>query len=142
MKLHEIRHIDRPLPEVFAYVADFSNSAGWDPGVASSEAATADEPHVGSTYELIVSFGSRKVPMTYEITELVKDSRVVLEGRGANVLAVDDIRFQEKDGGTIVDYTADLRLTGVMRFVAPFLAPLLRRVGERALDGMVEALER
>jgi hypothetical protein len=28
-----------------------------------------------------------------------------------------------------------------MRFVGPLLAPVMRRVGERALDGLVEALE-
>jgi hypothetical protein len=29
-----------------------------------------------------------------------------------------------------------------MRFVTPLLSPALKRVGERALDGLVEALER
>jgi len=141
MKLHEIRHIDRPLGEVFAFTADFSNAERWDPGVASSKPIEAGGPGVGSRYEVMVLFGSREIPMTYEITELERDSRVVLEGRGATITAVDDIRFEEKDGGTLVDYTADLRFTNWMRFITPLLAPALSRVGEKALDGLVETLE-
>ncbi len=141
MKLHEIRHIDRPLQEVFAFTADFSNAETWDPGVASSKAVGEADAGVGSKYDLMVSFGSREIPMTYEITRWEEDSRVVLEGRGSTISAVDDIRFEEKDGGTLVDYTADLRFTNWMRFITPLLAPALSRVGEKALDGLVETLE-
>lgn len=141
MKLHEIRHIDRPLNEVFAFTADFSNAERWDPGVASSKPMEEGAARVGSRYEVLVLFGSREIPMTYEITDLEQNSRVVLEGRGATITAVDDIRFEEKDGGTLVDYTADLRFTNWMRFITPLLASALSRVGEKALDGLVETLE-
>lgn len=141
MKLHETRHIDRPLHEVFAFTADFSNAEKWDPGVASSKPMEAGAPGVGSRYEVMVLFGSREIPMTYEITDLEKNSRVVLEGRGATITAVDDIRFEEKDGGTLVDYTADLKFTNWMRFITPLFASALSRVGEKALDGLVETLE-
>lgn len=142
MKLHETRHIDRPLHEVFALTADFSNAEKWDPGVASSKPMERGAPGVGSRYEVMVLFGSREIPMTYEITVLEQDSRVVLEGRGATITAVDDIRFEERDGGTLVDYTADLKFTNWMRFITPLLASTLTRVGEKALDGLVETLER
>lgn len=141
MKLHEIRHIDRPLKDVFAFTADFSNAERWDPGVSASKPLEETQPGVGSRYEVMVRFGSREIPMTYEITGWEQDSRVVLEGRGATITAVDDIRFEEKDGGTLVDYTADLRFTNWMRFITPLLAPALSRVGEKALDGLVETLE-
>lgn len=141
MKLHEIRHIERPLPEVFAFTADFSNAERWDPGVASSKVVAETDAGVGSRYELMVLFGSREIPMAYEITSWEQDSRVVLEGRGATITAVDDIRFEAKDAGTLVDYAADLRLTNWMRFITPLLAPAISRVGEKALDGLVETLE-
>ena len=142
MRLHETRTIDRPLSEVFAFTADFSNAEKWDPGVASSRRVGDGPPGVGSRYDLMVSFGSSKFPMTYEITELDLDARVVLMGRGDTIEAVDEIRFEARDGGTHIDYTADLSFTNWIRFVAPLMSPLLARVGERALDGLVETLER
>lgn len=142
MRLHETRTIDRPLSEVFAFTADFSNAEKWDPGVSSSHQVGDGPPGVGSRYDLMVSFGSSEIPMTYEITELDLDSRVVLIGRGDTIEAVDEITFEARDGSTLVEYTADLTFTNWIRFVAPLMSPLLARVGESALDGLVEALER
>lgn len=141
MRLHETRQIDRPLAEVFAFTADFANSEKWDPGVASSRRVGDGPAGAGSKYDLMVSFGSSEVPMTYEITTWEQDSRVVLEGRGETLEAVDEIKFASKDGGTFVDYTADLSFTNWIRFVVPLMSPLLKRVGRRALDGLVETLE-
>ena len=141
VRLHEIRHIARPVAEVFAFTADFANAERWDPGVVSSRPMQDGPPGVGSKYELMVSFGPREVPMTYEITEWEQDSRVVLEGRGETVEAVDVIQFEADEGGTAVDYTADLTFTNWIRFVAPLMSPVLRKVGARALDGLVEALQ-
>ena len=141
MRLHEKRQIDRPLEEVFAFTADFANSEKWDPGVSSARRVGETPPGVGAKYDLMVKFGSREAPMTYEITGWEENRRVVLEGKGKTLRAVDDIRFERSEGGTLVDYTADLTFTNWMRFVAPLLSPTLRRVGERALNGLVEALE-
>lgn len=141
MRLHETRHIDRPLEEVFAFTADFSNADKWDPGVASSRSIDGGAPGVGSKYDVVVSFGSSEIPMTYEITEWEDNSRVVLEGKGETIEALDVIAFEARDGGTFVDYTADLTFTNWMRFVTPLMGPVLRRVGEKALDGLVKTME-
>ena len=58
--------------------------------------------------------------MTYRIVTLEPGQRVVLEGRGSNVSAVDDIRFQRTETGTRIDYTADIELTGLLRLASPF----------------------
>lgn len=141
MRLHETRHIDRPIDEVFAFTADFSNSEKWDPGVSSARRVGETPPGLGARYELMVEFGAREIPMTYQITAWEENRRVVLEGSGETIRAVDDIRFEASEGGTLVDYTADLTLTNWLRLVGPLLSPVMRRVGERALDGLVEALE-
>jgi len=141
MRLHETRTIDRPIQEVFAYTADFSNIEEWDPGVVSSRPLQEGPPAIGSKYELVVSMGMSKSPMTYEVTVLEPGRRVVLVGTGARVGAIDDIGFSESDGGdTIVDYTADLSFGGWLGAVAPVMKPLIDRIGRRALDGLVGAL--
>lgn len=143
MRLHETRKINRPLTDVFAFTADFANAEKWDPGVETSKQVGDGPPKVGTEYELIVAFGSNRIPMRYVITEMDTNARVVLEGHGETVSAVDEILFEATEDGTLVDYTADLAFENWIRFVEPLMAPLLKRlVARRALDGLVEALER
>ena len=142
MKLHETRQIDRPVAEVFAYTADFSNVDEWDPGVKKSTQTSDGPTGVGTRYDVLVSFGSSEIPMVYEITEYEPDSRVVLHGKGETLEAIDEIKFSESDGGTHVDYTADLEFKNWVRFVVPLMSPLLKNVGTKALDGLVESLSK
>lgn len=142
MRLHENRHIDRPIEQVFDYTADFANSAEWDPGVESSRRVTDGPPREGSEYELMVVFGNRTIPMKYTTTAYEPTGRVVFEGRGETITAVDEIKFTPDERGTLVDYTADLQFTNWMRWIMPLMRPVLNRVGDRALDGLVETLER
>lgn len=144
MRLHEKRLIDRSIGDVFDYTADFSNIGGWDPGVSSSRKLDDGPTGVGTRFEVVATFGGRDVPMTYEITEFEPNERVVLVGTGDVVDAVDEIRFesQGEGAGTLVDYTADLTFHNYIRYISPLLAPFMRRVGDRALDGLVAALSR
>lgn len=143
MKLHETRQIERPLNEVFAFTADFANTEKWDPGVKSARKVGSGPVGVGTRYDVVASFGSSSIPMQYEITDFETDQLVRLVGHGASVHAVDEIRFEARDGGTFVDYTADLSFDNWFRFVSPLLAPVMSRtVGKRALDGLVASLER
>ena len=142
MRLHETRLIRRPLEEVFTFTADFSNSATWDPGVESSRQVGDDPIGVGARFDLVTRFGSTRTPMTYTIEEFAPNQRVVLGGAGGSVRAIDEITFEERPGGTCVDYTADLSFDNWIRWFSPVMKPILSRlVGKKALDGLVETLE-
>lgn len=84
--------------------------------------------------------GSGTVPMTYRITEFDPGRRVVLVGEGRQLRAVDEITFDTHDNLTRIDYTADLTFLNYMRFLEPLLGTAIRKVGERALDGLAETL--
>ena len=56
-------------------------------------------------------------------------------GSGSGVDAVDDIRFERVDDRTVIDYTADIRLGGLLRFVQPFLGGTFRKIGRDAAAG-------
>lgn len=141
VRLHETRLIDRPIAEVFDYTADFDNIENWDPGVASSKRLDDGPLGVGSRFELMVSFGASQIPMTYEITEYQPNERVVVIGKGEKLEAVDVIEFEDHgDGRTVVDYTADLSFHNFVKYLTPVMGPVFKRVGEKAVDGLAEAL--
>ena len=137
-------HIVTPLsPEAaFAFVADFANSALWDPGVATSERIDSGPVAVGARYRLAVRFGGRTAPMEYRISVLEVPTRVVLTGQGSGVSAVDEIAFEPAGTGTRIDYMADIQLGGAMRLVQPFLGRTFAALARDALAGMQQALDR
>jgi carbon monoxide dehydrogenase subunit G len=131
-----------PLDDAFAFVADFANAAAWDPGVAASERLDPGPVGVGARYRLGVRMGGRVAPMEYVVTAYEPSRRVVLAGTGSGVKAVDEIRFSATPAGTRIDYTADIRLIGLMRLVAPFAGGAFARIARDARDGMQRALDR
>ena len=129
------------MAEAFSYTADFSNIENWDPGVARSTKLGDEAVGLGTRFDLDVRFGSRQIPMVYTITAYEPPHRVVLVGRGETLHATDEIRFSQENDLTVIDYRADLIFRNALRFVIPFLGPVMRKVGERALDGLAAALD-
>jgi carbon monoxide dehydrogenase subunit G len=141
-RLHRRIETRLPLDRAFAYVADFSTSSSWDPGIATAERLDQGAIGVGSRFRLGVRMLGRVSPMEYRITALDPDRRVVFEGVGSGIRAVDEIRFEATAAGTAIDYTADIRLGGVLRLVQPLLGGTLEKIATAGLDGMRERLNR
>ncbi len=140
MRLEEQRWIDKPRDEVFGFTADFSNISAWDPGVVRSKRLDDGPIGEGSRFDVEVKFGTSTMPMVYEIVEYEENERVVLVGIGEKLEAIDVITFETHDNMTLVGYTADLTFHNLVRFLGPLASPVLKKVGEKALDGLVEAL--
>src|SRR6478609_9399506 len=139
--LHERIDTVLPIDQTFAYVADFANSQTWDPGVATAERLDAGGVGLGSRFRLGVRLGGRVAPMEYRIAVFEPPTRVLLIGSGSGVSAVDDIRFEPTGGGTRIEYTADIRLGGLLRLVQPFLGRAFATLGRNAVGGMQRTLD-
>lgn len=134
---------DAPIDRVFAYLADFSNSQEWDPGVTSSVARDDSGPRLGQVYDLVVTFGDRELEMVYEITAFKENRLVTLVGDGSTTHAVDTMEFSEvPDGGTAMTYTADIKLKGFLRLAEPFLGGKFKELIDKAEAGMAAQLGR
>lgn len=127
---------DRPVEEVFAYLADFSTTQEWDPGVVRAKRGEAGELGVGSTFDLVASFLGRENELTYTITEYDAPHAVTLQGENATVVSLDRIATEPAGGGTRITYDADLSLKGPLRLLDPGLKLVFGRVGDRALEGL------
>lgn len=139
-RLREQIITNTPVEEAFAYTADFNNIENWDPGVSESAQIGTCPVGKGTQFNLLVKFGSRRLPMVYTITEFDPPNRVVLVGEGSTLTAVDEITFARVPQGTAVTYTADLTFKGITRFVAPFLQGAFKGVGRKAVEGLSVAL--
>jgi carbon monoxide dehydrogenase subunit G len=140
-RLNERIHTRLPIEEAFSYLADFANSQEWDPGVAHARRIGEGPVGVGARYELGVRKGNDVAPMEYRITTYEPPHRVVLVGSGSGVEATDEIRFERQGDETVVDYTADINLTGLLRLVQPFIGGTFRTIAENAADGISRTLD-
>ncbi|HWJ63775.1 MAG TPA: SRPBCC family protein [Acidimicrobiales bacterium] len=128
---------DWPAPEAFAYLADLSNFDDWDPGIASSVQVTGEGPGVGAAYDVDAS-GST---LRYVVDVFDPPHRVRAHARNRWLTSVDTISVSTDGAGSIVTYDADLRLHGPLRLGDPILALFLRRIGDRARDGLRQKLQ-
>lgn len=144
--MRERIEVRQPPEAAFEALADFSTSVEWDPGVARATRVRdgADSPSgVGAEYELTVVFRGRSSEMRYSTTTYEPPRRVVLEGTGPQIQATDTIELAPlPSGGTLITYTADLRLTGVAKLAQPLLGGAFTEMGRRALAGMHAWFER
>ncbi len=140
IRLSETAETKLSREAAFDYIGDFGNLPKWDPGIVSSTKATDGEVGVGTAYDVVVSYRGRRLEMRYVITEYNPDHKIVLEGSGSRVHAIDVIDFVDENGGSLITYTADLSITGLGRYLEPLLAGRLRQIGSDAVAGMREWL--
>lgn len=133
---------DASIEKAFEYLADFSNGPEWDPGQESSVPRGLDGPRVGQIYDVMVLWGSKKLPMVYEVTEYRPHELVTLVGDGSTTRAVDTLTFRTVDGGTSVTYTATITLKGVLRLAEPFLGSKFDELADHAEAGIRTQLAR
>jgi len=132
--------IDLPLSveESFDYLADFSHTVEWDPGVVDARRLTTGELRVGSRFEVIVSVFGRRIPLEYRISAFERPHRLVLEGGDSSLDSIDEITFVSRPGGTRVTYEARIELEGFRRLADPILDLLFQRIGRLAVRGLRE----
>ena len=134
--------VRRPIDEVFAYLADFSNTEIWDPGIVSAKKRGKGPIAVGTQFKLVSKFFGHELPLVYRIVQCDPPSRVVLEAENDNLRSVDTITFEKTARGTRLGYDAKLTLKGI-RYVGDFALHLaFQWIGGRALDGQRAALEK
>jgi dehydrogenase/reductase SDR family protein 12 len=126
----------------FRYVADFARQSEWDPNTLSSRRVDPGELGVGSRFALEVKVGRKAVPMEYRITEFDPPAKVVLVGEGSGVWSQDVITFTDTPDGTRVDYSAEIRLSGLLGLAQPLLGRAFATLGRRAVEGMKRELDR
>ncbi len=132
---------ERSAEETFDYLAEFSNAAEWDPGVAGAERLDSGPVGLGSGFRLEVRIGRRVSPLDYRVTSYERPRRVVLLGESATIRSEDTVTVAPRPGGgSILTYDADLTLLGPMGLLNPILPLPFRKIGDRGLAGLRRVL--
>ena len=84
--------------EVFEYLADFSSTAEWDPGVSEARRLNADPLRAGARFHVVADFLGRRVPLEYRTVEIDPPLRVVLRAETDTVVSEDTITVRALRG--------------------------------------------
>ena len=125
----------------FAYLAEFSSVADWDPSIEWCRLVDGAPRSVGARYELELETLGRHTRMTYETVAIEAPRKVVLRSETGALVSLDTMTFEPRPGGgTAVTYDADLKLKGPLRLLDPLLRLAFGRIGDRAAAGLRERL--
>lgn len=123
----------------FAYMADLTNFARWDPGVGRAEQVVGARPGIDAAFDVTVK-GLRR-PLHYVTNEYEPPTRVVVQARSRLLTSLDAITVEPDGSGALVTYDAHLTLNGPFRLFDALLARAFRRAAGRAAAGLVDALD-
>ena len=135
--------IDRPRREVASFAGDPTNAPRWYVNIKSVEWKTAPPAAVGSRVAFVAHFLGRRLAYTYEIVELVADTRLVMRtAQGPFPMETTYTWEDVAPGSTRMTLRNRGQPSGFSTVVAPFMAAAMRRATRKDLLALKELLER
>ncbi len=129
-----------PPAEAFAFMADLTNFAEWDPGVERAEQVEGDGPGPDAEFDVAVKVPGRSMTLRYVTTEFDAPNSVTVVAENAFLTSDDTITVESDGDGSIVTYDAELKLKGLLGVTDPVLGLRFNQIGDRAAAGLIEAL--
>jgi len=133
--------INRPLDEVFSFVADGRNAKLWRPGVL-------DVDHVsgagqGARYSQGVRGpAGRRIAADYEVTEYEPNQKIAFRATAGPVRPTGSFTFESMGTGTILTFALDVQLGGLQKLLMGGAVQSTMNAEMGALDNLKELLER
>jgi uncharacterized protein YndB with AHSA1/START domain len=132
--------IRRPASEVFAYIADGSNTKQWRPGVLDVEHVSG--AGLGAVYRQGVKGpGGRRIAADYEITAYEPSQHLAFRAIAGPVRPTGEYRFEETADGTTVIFSLDATVTGWKSLVMGKAVQATMESEVRNLDTVKRILE-
>lgn len=132
--------IDRPIGDVFAYLARFENVPAWNYAI-NETVKTSDGPvGVGTRYRQTRSIPEPAVE-AFEVTEFQPSERLQLSGRIGAFPAVVSYSLESVPAGTRLRNTIELELRGPLRLAGPLVTAKVKSAVAANLDVLRKLLE-
>lgn len=127
--------------DAFAYMADLSNFAAWDPGVEHVQQVQGGGPGLDAAFDVTVKGIGRSLTLRYHTTNYDPPSTIVARAQSRLLTSLDTITVRDDGAGSVVTYDAELTLNGPLGLADPLLGLSFKRIGDRAAAGLIAALD-
>ena len=140
MEFENTIRIERPVGEVFDFLANFENVPRWNYAIDETRKTSPGPVGVGTTFGQVRSVPSRSEEH-FEVTEFEPDTSLAIRGTFGSFAGTLVYELSEAEGGTVLVNRANLSGLGVARLVAPITARRLRDAVATNLSKLKEILE-
>ena len=124
---HEVTiHLNRPVEQVFAILADSQNLRTWQSNLIENERLTEGPVRVGTRFREVRRTGPRQSEILGEITEFEPNKRFGIKSITKPQVTI-SYSFAEENGGTRLNYKFVMITEGMMRLLQPLSAGSIRK---------------
>lgn len=129
--------INRPVEQVFAYLANLENDAEWRREWVEARQTSDGPPGVGATFRLDGELLGRRIPTVYEVIEYEPNRTAAWKAVSGPLPLTFRRIFEGVDGRTQVTNRYEVELSGFLKLVKP----LVINMGKRQLQGDIPRLK-
>jgi hypothetical protein len=133
--------IDRPVDEVFDFVADERNEPRYNPRMRLAEKITEGPIGIGTRFRAETVSMGRAIEMVIEFTDLERPRRIVEVARVPSMDINGILTFEPVPGGTRMRWSWSLTPRGALRLLAPVIGRMGRRQEQAIWSGLKRVLE-
>ena len=133
--------IERPLEEVFDFVADERNEPRYNPRMLHAEKLTAAPIGAGTSFRAEMKGRRRPVEMTVEFTEYERPRRLALTAHLSPMEIRGGLTFEPVPEGTRMRWQWTLEPRGLLKVLSPLIVRMGRRQEQTIWSNLKELLE-
>ena len=134
--------IERPAPDVFAFVTDMANNTRWQSGMRSCRWTSDPAIGVGSTYDKVASFLGREIVTSFEVVEHDPPTAMrIVSTKSTFPLDITRTVTPRGDEACSVEAIVRGEPTGPMGWFAPLMRPMVARSVNRDYQRLKTLLE-
>jgi uncharacterized protein YndB with AHSA1/START domain len=119
--------IDRPVEDVFSFVADQTNAPRWQHGLLEVQRITELPIGLGTRHTAVRTFLGRRMALTNEYVEFEPNTRVTFTGESGSVRFETSYLAEPLPDGTKLTCRMEMEPRGLFRVATPLIARALER---------------
>jgi carbon monoxide dehydrogenase subunit G len=133
--------INRPVEEVFDFVADVRNEPRYNPRMVRAEMLTPEPVGLGSRFRAEMRTKPRPMEMTTEFTGYERPRRLALTSHLSTMEVRGGLTFDPVAGGTRMRWSWDVAPRGLLKLATPVVARIGVRQERASWTGLKRLLE-
>lgn len=138
---HEVTlHLNRPVEQVFAFLAEYQNLRTWQSDLIENEQLTEGPLRVGTRFREVRRTGPGKSEIHGEITDFEPNKRFSTKTTTKPQVKV-SYSLEGENGGTRLNYKFVMFTSGMMRLLEPMIAGSIKKDTELDFQKLKQILE-
>lgn len=133
-------HLNRPVDQVFAFLADYQNLRTWQSDLIENEQLTEGPLRLGTRFREVRRTGPGKSVIQGEITDFEPNKRFSTRTSTKPQVTV-SYSLEGENGGTRLNYKFVMLTSGMMRLLEPLIAGPMKKDTESDFQKLKHILE-